>query len=70
MILQQKSVKQLSSGVSMGGNPLSTLVKIKYMVKLANTSNHYLCTLVEFNVPTASFNPCFDCDAPEHGVIS
>ena len=54
----------------MGGNPLSTLVKIKYIVKLANTSNHYLCTLVEFNVPTASFNPCFDCDAPEHGVIS
>ena len=35
----------------MGGDLLSTLVKIKSIVKLANTSLHSLCTSSAFNVP-------------------
>ena len=40
MMIQQERVKNLSSGVSMGGYPMSTLVKINSIVKLANTSYH------------------------------
>ena len=42
----------------------------KSIVKLANTSYHSLCTSVAFNVTTASFNNCFNFDAPDHIVIS
>ena len=69
-MVQKDRVKHLSSGFSMGGHSLSTLVKIKYIVKWANTSYYSLCTSCEFNVPTAIFNPCFNCDAPAHGVVS
>ena len=54
----------------MGGYSLSTLVKINLIAKLANTSYHSLCTSGAFNVPTASFNPCFNVDVPNHGVGS
>ena len=70
MMLQQESVKHLSSGVSKKVDSLSTLAKIKYIVKLANTSYHSFCTSGAFNVTTASFNHCFDCDAPNHGIGS
>ena len=54
----------------MVGYLLSILVKRKSVVKLAYTSYHSLCTLGAFNVPTASFNPFFNCDAPDHGFGS
>ena len=38
MMLQKEHVKQLSSGMSMGGDSISKLVKIKSVVKLANIS--------------------------------
>ena len=44
MMLHQEHVKHIISGVSMGGYSLSILVKIKSIVKLANTSYHSLCT--------------------------
>ena len=68
MMLHQESIKQLISGVSMGGYSLYTSVNIKSIVKLANTYYHYLCTSGSFNVPTPSFNTCFNCYAPKHGV--
>ena len=46
------------------------LVNIKLMVKLSNTSYHSLCISGEFNVPTASFNPCFNFYPPNNGVGS
>ena len=52
------------------GDSLSILVKIKSIVKLANTYYHYLCTSGALNDPTENFNPCFNCDAPHHGVGS
>ena len=54
----------------MGGDSLSTLVNIKSIVKWDSTSYHYLCTKGAFNVFTARFNTCFNCDAPNHGVRS
>ena len=54
----------------MGGDTISILVDINSIVKLSNTSYHSLCTSDTFNIPTASFNPCFDCDALSHGVGS
>ena len=69
-MLHQERVKQLSSGVLMGRYSLSTLVKIKSIVKWSNNSYHSLCTSGAINVPTASFNPCFNFDAPNHGVGS
>ena len=47
-----------------------TFVKINYIVKLANNYYQLFCTLGEINVPTASFNPCFNRDAPNHGIDS
>ena len=70
MMLQQERVKQLSSGVSMGGYSLSTLLKLNSIVKLDNTSYRSLCKSGAFNIPTASFNRCFNCDARDHGVGS
>ena len=70
MMLQKERVKHLSSGLSMGGDSLSTSLKIKSIVKLANTPYHSLCTSGAFNVPTAIFNPCLNCDSPDHGVGS
>ena len=70
MMLHQEHVKHIISGVSMGGYSLSILVKIKSIVKLANTSYHSLCTPGALNVPTENFNHCFNCDAPGHGVGS
>ena len=46
-----------------------TSVKTKSIVKLAKTSYHSLCTPGAFNVPTVSFNPYLNCDAPDHGVV-
>ena len=60
MILQQERVKHLSSGVSMGGDSMSTLVKIRFIVKLYNTSYHYLCISGALNVPNEIFNTCFN----------
>ena len=42
IVIQQERVGKLSSGFSMGLNSLSTLVEIKSIVKLSNTSYHYL----------------------------
>ena len=70
MMLHQERVKQLSSGFSMEVDSQSTLVNIKSIVKLANTSYHSLCTSDAFNVPTARFNNDFDCDGTNHGVGS
>ena len=70
VMIQKERVKQLGSIVSMGLYSLSTSVNIKSVIKLDNTSYHYLCTSVAFNVTTASFNPCFSCDATNHGVCS
>ena len=66
MMLQKECVKHLSIGVSMGGDLLSTSLKIKSIVKLANTPYHYLCTSGAFNVPTANVNYCLNCDSPDH----
>ena len=52
----------------MGGYSLSTLVKIKSIVKFVNTTYHSYYTSYTFNVPTKSFNPSFNCDEPDHGV--
>ena len=52
------------------GDLLSKLVKTKSVVNLSNTSYHSLCTSGAFNVPTASFNSCFNFDAPDHGFGS
>ena len=52
----------------MGGDSLSTLVNIKSIIKLANTSYHSLCTSGISNVPTAIFNTCFNCDPPDHDI--
>ena len=49
---------------------MPTLVKIKSIIKLANTSYHSLCTSGAPNIPTTSFNPCFNFDAINHGVGS
>ena len=54
----------------MGGDSLYTLDKIKFIVKLYNTSYHSLCASGAFNVPTVILNPCFNCDAPNHDVDS
>ena len=54
----------------MVGDLLSILVKTNSVVKLANTSYHSLFTAGALNVPTASFNSFFNCDAPEHGFDS
>ena len=54
----------------MVGDLLSILVKTKSIVKLSNTYHHSLCTSGAFNVSTASFNPFFSCDAPDHGFAS
>ena len=54
----------------MVGDLLSIFVKIKSIVKLAKTSYHSLYTSGEFNVPSTSFNFCFNCDAPDHGFDS
>ena len=70
IMLHQERVKQVSSGVSMVGDSMSTLMKIKSMVKLANTSYHSLCASGEFNVTTVSFHPCFNYVAPNHGIGS
>ena len=70
MMLQQERVKHLSSGVSIRGDSLSTLVNIKFIGKLANNSYHSLCTSGALNVPTAILNYCFKCDATDHGVVS
>ena len=70
IMLQQEGAKQLSSGVSMGVDSLSTLVKINSIVKLDNNSYHSLCTSGAFNIPNAIFDSCFNCDAPDHGVVS
>ena len=66
MMLHKDRVKHISIGVSMGGDSLSTSLKIKSIVKLANTPYHSLCTPGAFNVPTVSFNPFFSCYAPDH----
>ena len=52
------------------GDLLSILVKIKSIVKSSNTSYHSLCTSGALNFPTTSFNPCFNCDAPDNGFDS
>ena len=70
MMIQQERVKQLSSGVSMGGDFLSKWVKTNPIVKLANNSYRSLCKSGAFNVPTSSFNSCFNCNAPDHDVGS
>ena len=70
MMLQKERVTQLIIIVLIGGDSLSTLVNIKAIVKLSNNSYHYLCTSGAFNVPTASFNPCFNCDSTDHGIVS
>ena len=70
MMLQKEHVKHISIGVSMGGDSLSTSLKIKSIVKLANTPYHSLCTPGAFNVPTAIFNYCLNCDSPDHVVGS
>ena len=69
-MLQKERVKNLSSGLSMGGYSLSTLVKVKSIVKLSNNFYHSLCTSGAFNVPTISFSTCFNFDVPDHGVSS
>ena len=68
MMLQKERVKQLSSGLPMGGYSLSILVKIKSTVNLPNTYYHSLFTSGAFNVPTESFNLCFSCDVTDHGI--
>ena len=52
------------------GDSLSILVKIKSIVKSSNTNYHSFCTPGAFNVTTISFDPCFNYDAPGHGVGS
>ena len=49
---------------------MSTLVNIKSIIKLDNNTYQPLCTTVVFNVTTARFNPCFNCDAPGNGIGS
>ena len=68
MMLQQEHIKHLSSVLSMGVYALSTLVKIKSIVKLANTFYRYFCTSGSFNFHTKTFNPPFNCGASDHGV--
>ena len=70
MMLQQERSKNISSGVSMGWDSLSTLVNIKSIVKWTKTSYHSFCKSGAFNVPNAGFNPCFNCDVPNHGIVS
>ena len=70
MMLHQERIKQFNGVLSMGGNSLSTLVKIKSVVKLANNSYHSLCIPGAFNDVTTSFNTCFNCAATEHGIVS
>ena len=70
VMIQKERVKQLSSVVSVGGDSIYILVKIKFIVKFSKTSYHSLCTAGSFNVPTASFDPCFNFDVPNHGVGS
>ena len=69
-MLQKDLVKQVSSGVSLGGYSMSTLLNHNSMIKLANNSYHSLCISCAFNVTTAIFNHCFNFDSPEHGVVS
>ena len=55
MMLHQERVKKISSVVSMLGDSLSTLVKIKSNFKLTNTSYLSLFISGTFNVTTAIF---------------
>ena len=68
MMIQKKRVKQLSSGVSIGGYSLSILPKMKSIVKLSNSSYDSLRTSGAFNVPAVSFSPCLNCVATYHGI--
>ena len=54
----------------MGGDSLSTIAKVNFIFKLADTSCHSFGVSGAFNVPTASFNHCFDFDSPDNGVGS
>ena len=70
MMLHKDRVKHISIGVSMGGDSLSTSLKIKSIVKLANTLYHSLCTSGAFSFPTAIFNHCLNCDSHDQVVGS
>ena len=45
-------------------------MKTKFIVYLDYTYYHSFCISDAFNVPTASFNPCSNCGAPDHGAGS
>jgi len=68
LMLNQERLIQLGTGVTIGGDCGPTLVKIRNIAKLANTSYHSRCMSGGWNVPTTGLNPCFNCDDPNHGV--